>query len=371
MLSTAKYIATIVSLTIICLLILQYSCVQKSKTKILETLITDSAILQLQTTLGRYLFYDRRLSVNNTRACGTCHNPVFAFTDGYKQSIGAFADLHQRNTAAIFNVEHSKFFTAADSTIHTLQQQMEKPLFNQHPIEMGANEACLKKIQHDTLYQQLFIKLQQPFNFNTIKNSIASFVQTIHSYNSPYDAFLGGDKNAINTSAKQGMKIFFSTKAGCFNCHGGKNFNQPNVINNEGKNQYFFNTGLYNINNTGEYPTADQGLYALTKNVDDMGFYKPPTLRNLAFTAPYYHNGTAANLMDVINNYNQAGRATVLNQKNTTLKNKYKHHLIKPLLLNENQKLQLVNFLLSLSDSSFIKNPTYQNPFLKDETAVP
>ncbi|MFZ1304283.1 MAG: cytochrome-c peroxidase, partial [Ferruginibacter sp.] len=108
-----------------------YSCTNNSKNETLASV--DSVKIEL----GRYLFFDRRLSVNNTRSCATCHNPQFAFTDGYKRSLGVYADLHQRNTQPLFNLSYLKYFTAADSTLHSPLQQMDNPLFNNHPAEMG------------------------------------------------------------------------------------------------------------------------------------------------------------------------------------------------------------------------------------------
>ena len=127
-----------------------------------------------QIELGKYLFYDRRLSVNNTRSCGTCHNPQFAFTDGYKRSLGAFADLHQRNTQPLFNLSYLKYFTAADSSIHSPLQQMENPLFNIHAIEMGAKDheaEILQRIKKDERYKKLFANAGYESNWQNIKKS--------------------------------------------------------------------------------------------------------------------------------------------------------------------------------------------------------
>jgi cytochrome c peroxidase len=322
--------------------------------------------------LGRYLFYDRRLSVNNTRSCGTCHNPQFAFTDGYKRSLGVFADLHQRNTQPLFNLQYLKYFTAADSTLHSPLQQMENPLFNTHPAEMGVNgneTVILKRIAEDEMYKKLFTAADKLISWANIKSFISVFILTLQSANSPYDKFIKGDSTALNLSAKKGMQLFFSPALKCSSCHGGFNFSSPSVTNNKGDTLFYFNTGLYNIDGKGTYPVYDQGLYQLTKNEKDMGKFRVPTLRNLVFTAPCFHDGSAASLSEVTDIYAAGGRiiAQGINNGNG-IKNQYKHTAVNGFDISAADKINLVNFLLSLSDSSFINNPRYQNPFTEDET---
>jgi cytochrome c peroxidase len=322
--------------------------------------------------LGRYLFYDRRLSVNNTRSCGTCHNPQFAFTDGYKRSLGVFADLHQRNTQPLFNLQYLKYFTAADSTLHSPLQQMDNPLFNTHPAEMGIKgneEIILKRIKDDAGYNKLFKDADVNISWINIKVAISAFVLHLHSFDSPYDKFKNGDSAALTTAAKKGIQLFFSPKLNCSSCHGGFNFSSPSVINNKGDTLFYFNTGLYNIDGKGAYPAYDQGLYQLTKNTADLGAFRVPGLRNLAFTAPYFHDGSAGSLIDVIDIY-AAGGSNIkqgIYSGNGKL-NPNKHPFISGFSITPADKINLINFLLSLSDSSFINNPQYQNPFTEDET---
>jgi cytochrome c peroxidase len=324
------------------------------------------------TNLGRYLFFDRRLSINNTRSCGTCHNPQFAFTDGYKRSLGAYADLHQRNTQPLFNVEYLKYFTAADSTLHSPLEQMDNPLFNTHPVEMGVKgneDAILKRIQEDKEYQKLFLELGKDISWPNIKLAISDFISSLQSNNSNYDKYKKGDSNALNKSEKRGMQLFLSTELKCASCHGGFNFSTPNITNEKGDTVFYFNTGLYNIDGKGAYPDYDQGLFQLTKNKTDMGKFRVPTLRNLAYTAPYLNDGDAASLMDVINIYADGGKTIHEGaNKGDGVINPNKHTLINGFLISETDKMHLNNFLLSLSDSSFIQNKNYQNPFTEDET---
>lgn len=342
------------------------SCTNKNTSN--ASVVSDAAKIEL----GRYLFFDRRLSVNNTRSCGTCHNPQFAFTDGYKRSLGVYADLHQRNTQPLFNLWCLKYFTAADSSLHSSLQQMNNPLFNDHPAEMGVkgNEAkILQKIAGDKMYQQLFAAVQKEISWLNIKQSISVFINSIRSDNAPYDRLLKGDSAALTPSQKKGMQLFFSDELKCSSCHGGFNFSNPSVTDEKGDTTFYFNTGLYNIDGKGAYPAYDQGLYQFTKNKADIGKFRVPSLRNLAFTAPCFHDGSAATLTDVINSYAAGGRKIEQGiYKGDGSKNPYKHPLIKGFMIAETDKINLISFLQSLSDSGFIGNPSYQNPFTGDET---
>jgi cytochrome c peroxidase len=322
--------------------------------------------------LGKYLFFDRRLSINQTRSCGTCHNPQFAFTDGYKRSLGAYADLHQRNTQPLFNLFSLKYFTASDSTLHSPLQQMNNPLFNTHPIEMGIKgneEIILKRIKNDDAYKELFLNAGLSFSWDNIKIAIATFTLSIQSNNSAYDKFLKGDSAALSLEEKNGKQLFFSVKTKCASCHAGNNFSTPTIVNEKGDTSFYFNTGLYNIDGKGAYPLYDQGLFQHTKNKNDMGKFRVPTLRNLAYTAPYMHDGSMASLNEVLDLYINGGRKIEegINQGDGT-KNIFKHDFISGISIDENEKKNLLSFLLSLSDSSFIKNPAYQNPYVEDET---
>ena len=330
------------------------------------------AVDSIQVELGRYLFFDRRLSVNNTRSCATCHNPQFAFTDGYKRSLGVFADLHQRNTQPLFNLTYLKYFTAADSTLHSAFQQMENPLFNDHPTEMGVKgneEKILQKINADENYRQQFASINKAISWMNIKIAISSFINSLYSGSSPYDKFKKGDSTALSSSQKTGMQLFFSAELKCASCHGGFNFSASSLKDEKGDTLYYFNTGLYNIDGKGGYPIYDEGLYQITNNKTDKGKFRVPSLRNLAFTAPYFHDGSAASLTEVVDSYVNGGREIQQGiYKGDGSKNPYKHPLINGFSISETDKINLISFLQSLSDTGFINNPPYQNPFSGDET---
>jgi cytochrome c peroxidase len=323
--------------------------------------VKDNAIDKV--TLGRYLFYDRKLTYNQTKSCGTCHDQKFAFTDGYKKSLGIYADVHKRNASGLFNVFALQYLTAADSNLHSPFMQMNNPMFHENPTEMGIKgheKEVLLRIQQHPFYIKAFATVfnitPSKIDFNYIKKAIEAFVLSIRSENSLYDAYIKGDTNALTATQKKGL-LLYSSK-GCNNCHGGLYFNTP-------VNQSFFaNTGLYNIGNQNAYPKTDMGLYEITKQPKDMGSFRIPTLRNIAFTAPYYHDGSAATLTEVIDDYNNGGRnITAGEYKGDGRLNKYKHPLIQPLLLNSTEKQQLIDFLFALSDSSLLTNTQWVNPY--------
>jgi cytochrome c peroxidase len=312
--------------------------------------------------LGKFLFFDNRLSVNNTRSCATCHNPQLGFTDGYKRSLGAYADVLQHNTLPLFNLQQQQYYTWADSSKNSLLQQMNNPMFAEHPIEMGLKgneQKLLSMLQTTEPYKSFFKKLDVPIKMVAVQHAIASFVTQITSYNSNYDKFQKGDTTALTPQAKMGMQLFFSEKLPCTNCHAGKNFSEPKT-----KEAPFFNTGIYNVSNKNSYPKNDLGLQQFTGNGADNGKFKVPSLRNLLFTAPYYHDGSAENLLEVLDNYNTGGRNLLQGEfaGNGRL-HKNKHESIQPLGLSQPQKLALIAFLYALTDSSLLKNPAYQNPF--------
>jgi cytochrome c peroxidase len=323
--------------------------------------------------LGRYLFFDRRLSFNNTRSCASCHDPRFAFTDGYRRSQGATADLHQRNAQPLFNLAFLERLTSADTSLHTPQQQMQNPLFNEKNIELGVKgheTVVVQRLQPDSLYQQLFSKafpeLQQNMQLQQVIEAIAAFITTIVSSQSAYDRYTYyGEKKALDASALRGRQLFFSNELKCSQCHSGFNFSDGLQNRNLPLTErLYFNTGLYNINGTGAYPAYDPGLAAQTGKKEDMGKIRVPTLRNLGFTGPYLHDGSMSTLDEVVETYARGGRDIDYGEyKGDGKLNPYKSELLKGFVLSVQEKKDLVHFLFSLSDSSLLTNPAYQNPW--------
>jgi cytochrome c peroxidase len=290
--------------------------------------------------LGKILFFDPRISYNNTKSCGSCHDPKYAFTDGYKKSIGIYGDNTLRNSRSLVNLYNNQYFTAADSNVHSLEQQMLLPLTKNHPPELGwynKEDSLVAKIMSIPLYKQMLQSIygEEDITLKHLVSCIAAYVRSIKWYNTPYDSYTQGNTAALTPDALAGMKLFFSTQTQCANCHGGIDFDEPAL------NEHYFNVGVTDPPRVTLLNDKDEGLYALTKNESDKGKFLVPTLRNLAFTAPYYHNGSAANLATVIENYNNGGAVDAAN----------KSRLVKKLHLTTAEKKQLLAFLMALSPS--------------------
>ena len=317
--------------------------------------------------LGRSLFYDNNLSINRTRSCGTCHNPDYAFTDGYKRSLGAYADLHQRNTQSLFNLGEQLYLTSADSSLHDVYDQMDQPLFNRHPIEMGADitdSLVLHRIWDNPAYVKLLEKVfpasEGKYTWHHIKMAIRAFVYTLQSTSSRWDAWKFGQAT-LTQEEQRGMHLFFGTRLKCGTCHGGKHFNTPTLFDSAGRTRFYFNIGLYNLDATGAYPTYDQGLFQRTKNPTDMGAFRVPTLRNLSFTAPYFHDGSAATLEDVVDMYAAGGRHIETGEwAGDGRLNPHKDRLIAGFSWTAAERRQLLAFLRTLDDTVAMQNPYYR-----------
>lgn len=322
--------------------------------------------------LGRYLFYDNRLSVNNTRSCSSCHAQTFSFTDSYTRSSGAMGDLHQRNSRPLINLVYNRYLTAADSTLHFPETQMDGPLFNEHPPEMGARgheQQIMDRLKNDSIYIALYAKAypgeKDPVNWKNSKLAIATFIKTIISSDAPYDRYRRDSiQYPLPAPAIRGRQLFFSGKLKCYQCHGGNDFSTPLQNVQQRQPDFYFNTGLYNIDGKGGYPSYDRGLIDLTGKKEDEGKYRVPVLRNLLFTAPYYHDGSALTLEEVIRGYEQGGRIV----KNGPFAgdgriNPFKSPLVSGFSLTDTERRDLISFLYSLSDSVLINNKNYANPY--------
>jgi cytochrome c peroxidase len=327
----------------------------------------DTALAQQQ--LGHYLFFDTRLSFNHTKSCASCHDPKFAFTDGYRRSITATGDNVLHNAPSLINVGLHRYFDWADTAITHLAQQHRRPLFNTQPVELGAKGqegTILALLQKDTVYQQLFARAfpqqPQPFHFNHVLSALAAYTGSLQSAQSPFDRYQRGDSLAINESARQGWQLFTSTRLQCIRCHGGPHLTNATLTTNT--DSIYFNTGLYNVGNGNRYPANDNGLRTLTGKPQDDGRFKVPSLRNVALTAPYLHDGSVASLTEVIELYARGGRLIGAGPlTGDGAQHKHKSPLVTGFSLNEAEKKQLLAFLHALTDSSIFTNPAFQNPF--------
>jgi cytochrome c peroxidase len=282
-------------------------------------------------TLGRKLFYDPRLSKDNTVSCASCHNPNFAFTDRVPIARGIGKLLGVRNTPTLLNAAYSpiQFW---DGRAATLEAQSAFPIAN--PVEMNApHEVSVAKIDRVPDYRDGFAHAFGPghVTLEKIQKSLASFERTLLSGNSPFDQYqYGGNKQALSPAAIHGLEIFADPKRGnCEVCH---TINRNYALFTDGK---FHNTGA-GVNGAGDF--TDLGRFGQTKLQADRGEFKTPTLRNVALTPPYMHDGSLTTLHDVVDFYAGGGNSNPELDKE-----------IKPLHLSAQDRADLVKFLESLT----------------------
>ncbi len=295
---------------------------------------TENQLTQARIDLGRKLFYEKKLSRDESISCGTCHKLENAFTDELPIATGIEGRLGLRNTPTLSNIGYTDIMFM-DGGVRTLELQAQSPIFTHEEMDFTIAE-FLERIEGDETYIRMFDEAygQEPGAFG-ISRSIAAFERTFISGHSRFDAYeYQGDVNALSAAEKRGRDIFFSSETACTECHV-----PPLFTNFE-----FENIGLYE-----EY--ADTGLARITQLDEDKGKFKIPNLRNVAETAPYMHNGSMATLEEVVAHFNAGGVGHV-NQS----------PLIKPLGLTEQEKADLVAFLHSLTDQNFINNPDLAEP---------
>ncbi len=322
--------------------------------------------------LGRYLFYDQRLSGTGTMACSSCHFQEFAFTDQRALPVGVTGDIHPRNAQTLTNVAYNATLTWANPNLLTLERQIVIPMFGEHPVEMGITgneDIVLERFTRDAQYRELFAAAfpnqTDPITFNNIVLALSSFNRTLISGDSPYDRYLRGERDALSESAQRGMALFFSEELECHHCHTGFNMSLSTIsANTTFEERPFFNTGLYNIDGRGAYPPDNTGTHEITNRANDMGRFRPPTLRNIALTAPYMHDGTFATLEDVIQFYMDGGQHIEDGDyAGDGRANPYKSGLVAGFSLTPQEIDDLVAYLESLTDDTFITDPRFANPF--------
>jgi cytochrome c peroxidase len=248
--------------------------------------------------LGRYLFYDPRMSRNGTQSCASCHIQSLAFTDGKPRGEGSTGELHPRGSMSLVNVAYASVFTWIDQGLHSLEEQARVPMFGEHPVELGmdpAGQRFLAIARADPRYQKLFG--DDPIAIENIIKALACFERSIVSARSPYDRYhFYRDDSAISAAAKHGEILFFSTGFSCFRCHSGSNF---------------------------------------TGKPEDAGGFKAPTLRNIAVTAPYMHDGSVKTLQEAV-----------------------VHHSA----MSDADRADIVEFLRTLTDEALLHDPKFSRP---------
>ncbi|MET2897827.1 MbnH family di-heme enzyme [Vibrio rotiferianus] len=321
--------------------------------------------------LGRHLFYDKKLSGNQTMSCESCHQQALAFSDGVKVPTGSTGEVLHRNSQTLTNIAYNASYTWANPILKEIEQQLVIPLFGEFPVEMGINDAnreeILNRFRRETAYQNMFNAAfpnqQDAVTFPNVIKALAVFNRALISKDSDFD------RGTMSSSAMRGQDLFNSEKMECFHCHNGFNFSDSTLHDDSVfVSRPFFNTGLYNIDGKGSYPIADNGLFTVTQDPKDKGKFRPPTLRNIAYTAPYMHDGSIATLGEVLDFYANGGRnITSGDHQGNGRKNPNKSEFVKGFTLSAQEKQDMLMFLHALSDETFISNPRYANPFTQED----
>ncbi|MCK6520849.1 di-heme enzyme [Myxococcota bacterium] len=318
----------------------------------------DNPMTEAKVALGRALFYDRRLSLNETMSCGDCHLQRLAFTDGLPTAVGSTGEAHRRASMPLVNVVYASALTWASSETRRLEDQALVPIFGEDPVELGfgGQEDELLRRQTDDAARAAMFEAAFPgegVTLSGLTRALAAFQRAIVSADSPYDRFINKtDLGALSDDARAGMSLFFSGQMSCSRCHGGYLLSDAAIdAETPLATPTFHNNGLYNLDGYGAYPEGDQGLIEETGDYADMGRFRAPSLRNVAVTAPYMHDGHLATLDDVIDHYARGGEG-----------GPYQSPLVTGFVISDDERRQLRAFLESLTDETLLTDPRFAPP---------
>jgi cytochrome c peroxidase len=288
----------------------------------------DNPMSEAKAALGERLFFEPRLSVTGQYSCSSCHDPAHSFAQARPVAIGATGEALPHNAMALVNVAYNVSFGWTKPRLGSLETQMLEPMLNEHPVELGlrGREAALcAQLAADPAYAADFAAAfpadRAPVTFDHLVKAIATFERTLISGGSPFDRYVfNGEHGALSGEAKRGMALFFSTRAGCSACHSGFNF-AGNWRDAQGE--------------TGRASFARNGTSAQPMRV--------PTLRNVALTAPYMHDGRFATLEAVLGHYSSLARQAARPDRR-----------LPRVPFSGTERAALLSFLDSLSDETFV-----------------
>lgn len=281
--------------------------------------------------LGKKLFYDPIMSSDSSISCASCHAPNLAFSDKIALSLGVEERLGTQNAPTLVNLAYHPYYTRAGG-VPTLEMQILVPIQEHNEFDFNIL-LIVERLKNNPTYVQMAAEAydREPDAF-AITRSLACFERSLISGYSRYDQFSNYNKNTLSKSEERGMELFFNKKTNCSSCHADFNFT----------NYAFENNGLYEV-------YSDEGRFRLTQKEADRALFKVPTLRNIELTAPYMHDGSFSTLEEVVEHYNSGGK----NHPN-------KSDLIQPLDLSKREKNDLIAFLKSLTDESFVNNSIFK-----------
>lgn len=338
----------------------------------------DNPLTEQKVALGEALYFDKRLSVDGTVSCATCHDPATAFADRNSLAVGVGGRIGTRNVPTTLNAmfNQRQFW---DGRARSLEEQAMQPLLN--PLEMGMpdREAVETRLNAIPEYRQSFEAAfgTGAIKFDDVARAIASYERTLLSADSPFDRFMAGDPRAITESQKRGWQLFRG-KANCIACH---TFSRESPFFTDNK---FHNTGvgadlnLEELLNGLRSQSVDEldskhlsklahtekftelGRFLITRQKQDIGVFKTPTLRDIELTAPYMHNGSEKTVLDVMNFYNQGGN-----------KNRYLDEKLRPLNLSDKELSDLVEFMRALTSNSVLRRAQQTSPQTRTPVVLP
>ncbi len=273
--------------------------------------------------LGKHLFFDKRLSLDRSLSCSSCHDPAKAFTDGRTKASGFGGFTLSRNAPTVLNAafNRAQFW---DGRARSLEEQAKGPLTAKHEMNMLDEHLLVARLNHVPEYKKQF---QTAFgsapSLDNVARAIAAFERTLTTPDSRFDRYANGDKSSLTVHEKQGLILFFG-KAACAECHNGPNFTDDKL----------YGLGTSSAANK----SADMGRFAVTRLRQDKGVFKTPTLRNIELTGPYMHDGSFATLEEVVELYNRGGDPGPNKSK-----------LLHKLDLSSQEKSDLIAFLKTLT----------------------
>ncbi|MEO1092628.1 MAG: MbnH family di-heme enzyme [Pseudomonadota bacterium] len=344
------------------------------------TVPEDNPMSTAKVDLGRHLFYDARLSVDGTVACASCHSQALAFTDGRATSPGVYELEGHRNAMALGNVAYMPTLTWANPLLEQLEIQALVPLFGEAPVEMGMGgheTELMARLAADPYYPAAFAaafpERAGEISLFTLTRALAAFQRTLITADSDYDRYKhGGEPDALSSAARRGEDLFFSHRLECYHCHQGFNFSDNLQTSRSAfPETAFHNTGLYNLSTAGAYPPGGEGLATHTARPADVGRFRTPSLRNVALTAPYMHDGSIATLEEVIRHYAAGGR-TIDRGPHAGIgaANPNKDPLVVGFTISDLEIADLIAFMESLTDERFMSDPSFADPWPPEHPAT-
>ena len=330
--------------------------------------------------LGETLYFDKRLSLDGTVSCATCHDPANAFTDHSTVAMGVAGRMGVRNAPTILNSVFNPF-EFWDGRASSLEEQAKQPLIN--PLEMGMpdHKAVVRRVSSISQYRDEFDQAfgRQGITIDTIVDAIAAFERTQLSGNSPFDRFIAGDKEAISPAQQRGWELF-KGKARCIECHvftasspffsdfkfhntgiatKGRRFGQLDTAASEISSATTQNvTVLATLAHSGRF--SDLGRYLVTRRPKDLGAFKTPTLRDIELTTPYMHDGSEKTLLDVVRFYIKGG------EPNPNLDQR-----MRPLRLTDQEMSELVEFMRALTSDDVLRQAQRARPQTRSPVVLP